>query len=124
MIVTLPWPDRRLNPNARIHFHERARLAKLAKEAACILTCAAIPIEQRRVLEVGNGPVLLSITFRPPDARARDLDNMLASTKAALDGLADALRVDDVRFELHLKRAAPVRMGAVEVAIAASGDLG
>jgi crossover junction endodeoxyribonuclease RusA len=36
--------------------------------------------------------------FCPPDKRKRDLDNLLARMKAGLDGLADALGVDDTIF--------------------------
>jgi hypothetical protein len=49
----------------------------------------------------------VSIIARPKDNRARDEDNLQASLKAALDGVAAALGVDDSRFriqgtEIHL----------------------
>jgi crossover junction endodeoxyribonuclease RusA len=34
-----------------------------------------------------------------PDKRHRDADNCLAASKAGLDGVADALIVDDKRFQ-------------------------
>ncbi len=40
----------------------------------------------------------LSLTFVMPDKRFRDLDNCLAAAKAALDGLSDALMVNDKLF--------------------------
>jgi crossover junction endodeoxyribonuclease RusA len=40
----------------------------------------------------------MTITFHPPDARRRDRDNMIASCKALMDGLSDALGVDDAYF--------------------------
>jgi crossover junction endodeoxyribonuclease RusA len=40
------------------------------------------------------------LVFYPPDRRNRDDDNMLASMKAGLDGLADALKVDDSNFRV------------------------
>jgi Holliday junction resolvase RusA-like endonuclease len=45
------------------------------------------------------GPVALTITFVQPDRRARDRDNLLAALKPSLDGLADALGVNDAQFE-------------------------
>ena len=42
--------------------------------------------------------VHVRVTFHPPDMRARDLDNMFASIKGGLDGLADALGIDDSWF--------------------------
>lgn len=59
----------------------------------------------------------LSITFNPPDKRRRDLDNMLASCKAMLDGLASAMKVDDYEFTITLRRGDPVKGGAVAVVI-------
>ena len=44
------------------------------------------------------GKIPIEITFYPPDRRHRDADNMVASIKAGLDGLADALKVNDRQF--------------------------
>jgi crossover junction endodeoxyribonuclease RusA len=38
------------------------------------------------------------MTFCPPTNRARDLDNLIASMKPALDGMAAALGVNDSTF--------------------------
>lgn len=57
------------------------------------------------------------ITFHPPDARARDTDNMLASIKAGLDGVADVIGIDDSRWTLVLARGAPERRGRVELVL-------
>lgn len=46
----------------------------------------------------GN-PIKLTLTFEMPDKRSRDADNCLAASKAALDGLADALQINDKFFE-------------------------
>jgi crossover junction endodeoxyribonuclease RusA len=40
------------------------------------------------------------LQFFKPDKRARDWDNMLAAMKSGLDGLADAMGVDDSRWRL------------------------
>ena len=48
-----------------------------------------------------EGRLHLWIDFYPPDRRRRDDDGLLASMKAARDGIADALGVDDSRFVSH-----------------------
>src|SRR5690606_25207652 len=58
------------------------------------------------------------IAFHPPDARARDIDNMLAAIKAGLDGVADVIGIDDSRWTLVLYRGAPVDLGRVELTLA------
>ena len=45
----------------------------------------------------------VALIFVPPDRRARDLDNLLASMKSGLDGLADAIGVDDSRWRLRME---------------------
>lgn len=43
--------------------------------------------------------IRLTITFVMPDKRLRDTDNCLAAAKAGLDGMADALEVNDRQFD-------------------------
>jgi crossover junction endodeoxyribonuclease RusA len=43
--------------------------------------------------------IKLTLTFEMPDKRKRDADNCLAAAKGALDGLADALMVNDQLFQ-------------------------
>ena len=109
--IILPWPPKELSPNARVHYHTRAVHARSYREAAYWITRAS------DVIAPADGYIVLRLDFHPPDARKRDLDNMLASAKAGLDGLADALCVNDQRFALHLHRHAPRKGGAVIVSI-------
>lgn len=112
MIVTIPWPDKILSPNARSHFHAKAKATKLYRDAAYWLAKQA-----QSVVMASDGEIMLSIVFRPPDKRRRDLDNMLASIKGAIDGIADALEVNDQRFAITLRRGEPVKSGAVIITI-------
>jgi hypothetical protein len=60
------------------------------------------------------------LTCRSPCTRltaGRDFDNAIASLKASLDGLADALRVDDNRFRLSFAWGEPCKPGRVEIVI-------
>jgi Holliday junction resolvase RusA-like endonuclease len=96
--LTLPWPDRALHPNARVHYRTLARARKLAREEAfwlsrrAGLTSESVPAQ---------GRLHLFLDFYPPDRRRRDDDGLLASMKAARDGVADALGIDDHRFVSH-----------------------
>lgn len=107
--VTLPWPSPKLNPNAarRLHWGKRARAAKSYKRD-CGWVCAAA-----RVRPVTFARAAVAITFFPPDAQRRDLDNMLASIKAGLDAVSTAMGLDDSLFDLTLSRGAPRPGGAV-----------
>lgn len=90
--VILPWPPRALSPNARTHWRAKAPIAKTYKEACWALTKAA-------GLLVPDAPkIALWLDFVPPDRRARDDDNLVASFKAGRDGIALALGIDDKRF--------------------------
>lgn len=111
-MISLPWPPKELNPNARAHFRTKAAAVKAYREQAHWLTIAA-PVPLIRETD----ELLLSIVFYPPDKRRRDLDNMLSSIKAGLDGIADALLVNDQRFALNLRRAETVKHGRVVIVL-------
>lgn len=101
MIVRLPWPDPRLNPNARLHWRVKKGVVKKARNDAAYLTYDAMPIGARECRQAfaGEGAIPVAIRFYPPDNRHRDADNMVAMLKSALDGIADALGVNDRRFK-------------------------
>lgn len=60
--------------------------------------------------------IMLSVTFNPPSNRG-DLDGMVSGFKAGLDGLADAMCVDDKRFAFTIRRAAAVKGGQIVVEV-------
>jgi len=91
--ITLPWPPKQLSPNARIHWSTRARHAKAYKAA-----CYAIARQAGLTTPYPAGKIALRLDFYAPARRRRDLDNLLASMKAGIDGVAWALGVDDSRF--------------------------
>lgn len=111
--ITLPWPDKDLSPNARVHFHALAAAKRQAKSIAHGLALEA----GARFLAIARGPVV-TWQFSPPDRRRRDLDNCIASCKAYSDGLAMALQVDDSAWEWRfLPMGQPVKGGQVTVTI-------
>jgi len=109
-MITLPWPPRELSPNARVHFRTKAAATKAYREQAYWLAKASL-------LAMPEGRINLRFDFHPPDKRRRDLDNMLASIKAGVDGIADAHEVNDHRFAFWLSREDPVPNGKIVVSI-------
>ena len=89
--VTLPWPDKHLSPNARVHHRVKAEYIKMAREVAFYTTRETNYIS----LYTPEDELLLTVTAYPPDCRRRDLDNVLAMCKAYQDGICQALNIDD-----------------------------
>lgn len=113
--VELPWPARALHPNARGHWAKRHAAAKTARREAFIL---AVQSGWREAALAPEGKLHVEIDAFPPDRRHRDWDGVIASCKSALDGLADALRVNDRRFVPQLTlHDDPVKGGMVRVRI-------
>lgn len=103
----LPWPDRRLNPNAREHWAIIASAKKKAKNQAYYLA-----------LEAGLGKInadALSVryVFYPPSRREFDLDNALSSLKAAADGIALAVGIDDSKWAVAVSKAGAIEKGGM-----------
>ncbi|MGO8242966.1 endonuclease [Rhizobium johnstonii] len=109
-VIFLPWPDRRLSPNARGHWSSLARAKRAAKEAAFYLT------KQAGVEKIQAESLTVRYSFFPPSRRAYDLDNLVASMKAAADGIALAIGVDDSKWNIAIDPRGPVeKNGMVKV---------
>lgn len=95
--ITLPWPDAKLSPNARLHWAALASAKKAYRRECCFAT-----LEQRAY---GAGELIrpddqmsLEVVFYRPQARNFDRDNLLARMKSGIDGMCDAFEIDDKRF--------------------------
>jgi crossover junction endodeoxyribonuclease RusA len=116
IIIELPFPDSKLNPNRSNGYHwtESRKQRDIAKQigytqARVALDCKEfVPAEQ----------YALWITFYPPDRRHRDADNLHASMKHYLDGICQALGINDRSFrEVTLAFGEVHKPGAVTVEI-------
>ena len=97
LTVDLPWPDKRLSPNARNHWTAKAEASQTAKAQGCYLTMEAeLPTGW---LWIGADAIQASYVFHPPDKRRRDIDNFLAMMKNYQDGVCAALGMDDSRIK-------------------------
>ena len=109
MNFVLPWPPAKLSPNARLHWAQRGRLVKQYRRV-----CWATALQQGAT-RMDADCVAVHLTFVPPDRRHRDWDNLVASMKSGLDGLADAIGVDDSRWRLSFEVAEGEIGGMVRV---------
>ena len=115
MILKLSWPAPALWPNraAGKHWGEKHAAKVAAREAGYY---AAIEALTDKIMFEGHIP--LSIVFCASSARRFDLDGALSALKPALDGIAQALEIDDSRFgPVVLHRGAVGKPGAVIVGV-------
>lgn len=80
--VVLPWPSPALSPNARVHYMTKHRATRSYRA----LTSYRADQRGRKPLQNPVCAILPLVKTR----RRRDLDNVLASLKSALDGLTDS----------------------------------
>jgi crossover junction endodeoxyribonuclease RusA len=122
LTVTLPWPPKEVSPNARVHWRRKHKAAAKQKVDALLVATSAM---RAAGVEVGDlePPLRVKVDFYPPDRRARDQDNMVASMKSALDGVSKAIGVDDKHFRLEwLYLDEPCKGGEVVVTIEGGDD--
>lgn len=109
--VTLPWPHKDLSPNTRKDRRYTTATRARAKYDA-FYACVEIGAKNLRWPAAH-----VDLTFCPPDRRRRDLDNMLASNKSALDGIAAATGIDDSLWTISMRRGEPRKHGCVIVSL-------
>jgi hypothetical protein len=113
MIIRLHWPDHRLLPNRRRgkRLFDTTIIAGHREDARL----SALEALGRARPKIPKDHILVcKIQFHPPDRRRRDLDGMLSACKPFLDGIADAMGIDDHQLNpLILERLDPVPNGVV-----------
>lgn len=94
--IMLPLPPRELSPNSRGSWHKSAKLKAQARADGYLVGKAA---KYRSDLTFEDSlQVQINVTW-PNNSRKRDLDNMLASNKAVIDGVFDGLELNDAQIE-------------------------
>ena len=112
MRFVLPWPPMELSPNSRMHWAALAK-AKKAYRQACAWQAKA-----QGAQKIEAESLSVTVEFHQPDKRRRDYDNMVASIKSGLDGVADAIGVPDDRWRVRFDFPATIG-GMVVVTVAA-----
>lgn len=115
LVIELPWPPAKLNPNSRLHWAAKAKAVKKYRTACRIHTDLHHPPA------ITSPVVNADITFHPPTRRSYDRDNLLARIKAGLDGMCDALGINDALIdEVTIRVREKVRGGMVRVRLEAA----
>lgn len=115
LTIELPWPEACLAQNSRGHWASSASRKKKARVVAKRITTAAL----KNVRVPRCESVRLTMVFHQPLVkRARDMQNVFGAMKYAVDGIADALGIDDSNFEWGAPSwGEPVEDGCVVVLI-------
>lgn len=118
--VELSFPAPELMQNRREGHHWRyAHEAKVAQRQEAYLLARQV-ITQSGFETQPNARYRVEMVFCPPDNRRRDVSNLHAAMKAALDGIAEAMEIDDSAFTEHEQRMSAVHArGCVRVRVLA-----
>lgn len=112
-MIILPFPPKELSPNARSRtYHKQARFKKQARADGYYATKAS-----KASVAAGDVPVMMEVSFYPPGAYHYDQDGLISRMKGYLDGIADALGVDDYHFRPEYRFCAPDGKARVTVEI-------
>ena len=103
--ISLPWPDKRLSPNARVHWRVKAEAVRDARQIGKINALISPTAPSNLMLFRDQN---ITYKFYPPTKHTRDDDNFKAMMKPYRDGVADAYNIDDSRFHTQ-----PAEWGAV-----------
>jgi len=118
LVINLGWMPPQLfrNRERTEHWGVRQKFSKQCREDSRIATLASLM--ENQIFRIPDNDIPISIYFYPPDKRRRDVDGMHSAIKASLDGIADALGIDDQRFNpTQLVRCNPQKGGKVKVII-------
>lgn len=86
-----------LSPNSRVHWAVKARAATQYRALAYLAAKDALATGPGWTAHDGPVQVFVSVGWEPGRKR-QDADNLIASLKAAMDGVADAIGVNDKHF--------------------------
>lgn len=116
-MIVLPFPSSKLSGHDKRVNWARARVVKDHRDWAHTATLAARPAVPT------EGDIDIHLHFVPPDNRG-DRANFYNRCKPYLDGIAEALGVNDKRFVPSISFAQPAKPGRVEIVLstAASAD--
>lgn len=109
--LTLPFPDKILNPNQHVHWRRKNKARVDARKAGFYIA------KETGVRLDADSRYDVMLVFCPPDKRERDLDNLTASLKAALDGMCHGLGIDDKMIRPLPDWGEVVKGGRVDVTI-------
>ena len=84
--IILPLPARKLSPNARVHWAEKAKLTRAARKVAHLAALEVLNLRR----PPGWLKARLEVKAFFKTRNFPDPDNLTASMKSSIDGIADA----------------------------------
>jgi crossover junction endodeoxyribonuclease RusA len=112
-VIILPWPPSSLSGHNKGYWRAHYEITRKHRNWARLATLDA------KVRTPGDGDIPIRIRFVPPNRRG-DRTNFPNRIKAYIDGIADALGVNDARFHPFYEFAEPEAPGRVEVIVGAA----
>ena len=111
--IFLPWPDVTLKPNgSHRHWSVKAGAKKNARRFAKFMV-----MENHKPIAY-TGELGAHFTIYPPDRRFRDMDNIKAMLKPYMDGVFDALGMDDRQIRRSVTEFdEPIKGGGIKVVL-------
>lgn len=97
MKIVLPYPDKLLWPNGRGHYHAIGR-QKVKHRGWAMAATWEVFKGPKGIEPTKRIPIKLTVAAKPKGPLP-DKDNCSAAAKAYLDGIADALGINDRHFE-------------------------
>lgn len=100
--LELPLPGANCSPNSRAHWSKRHKSLQLLRESAAVM--GAYELNRLNAERPMWTAATVEATFHKPGKRSQlsDADNLIASLKAAFDGLQDAGIIANDRGLTHL----------------------
>ena len=93
LTITMPWPDKALWQNDTSSWRVKAAATRAARKTAW-----ALMLEAGAKYFAITGRPRLVWSFHPPPLSRADLPNVIGAMKAAIDGVQDALQINDRKF--------------------------
>jgi Holliday junction resolvase RusA-like endonuclease len=93
--IQTDFPPAELNPNVKAHYMKKAKIGKREKAKGYYQAKEAIGFNQ---LPSFPKYMMLELFIYPPDNRRHDNDNIFSALKWWLDGMCEALGIDDNQF--------------------------
>lgn len=131
LIIRFPWPNiKDLGSNGQQgNWWKKVKARKAAREYGHLITlnalrCYRIEAEAaggygRFQVPADTPEIEVFVAIHPPDRRRRDIHNFPEVFKPSIDGIQDAIGIDDSRFAVHYppRFSEPVKDGAIIVTI-------
>jgi hypothetical protein len=110
MKLELPFPPASLSGHAKGHWRDKSGPTAKHRELARLAAKAA------RFMPPATGDIPLHIHFVPPDKRG-DRTNFWVRCKPYIDGIAEAIGINDARFLPSMSFGDPEKPGRIEVRV-------